>query len=222
MSRFGDYDDYEGDPEQILAMGRWQRNARATLKSKRGRKALRDIREALLALPEHRLIEGALCTVGGPARVPDVAEDAIATKIAKKAADYARCDLDWTEQDAANTARWMRLDVEEEREGVASAIGSASQGEGVCLIGAYLWHQKVKSGMDPAGAFAELPTVTGRDDDPLRKTAEIGEDAGLAYTLAWELAYRNDETFGKKTPEERWEAFVAWIDNELGEEAAAS
>lgn len=34
------------------------------LKGKRGRKALRDLRDALLALPEKRLISRALCTVG--------------------------------------------------------------------------------------------------------------------------------------------------------------
>ena len=68
MSRFSDYDDFEGEPEQILAMGRWERNARAVLKSKRGRKALAELREALMALPEHRLIEGAVCTVGAAER----------------------------------------------------------------------------------------------------------------------------------------------------------
>ena len=36
----------------------------------------------------------------------------------------------------------------------------------------------------------------------------------MAFTLAWELAYRNDETFRDKTPEERHAAFVAWIDGE--------
>lgn len=72
MSRFreGD-DDYE---YAVLDQGRWQRNARAALKSRRGRRALAEIREALLALPEKRLIEGALCTVGGPERVPEVTD----------------------------------------------------------------------------------------------------------------------------------------------------
>ena len=59
MSRFRE-GDYEGEPEEILAQGRWEHNARRALKGKRGRKALADLRAALLALPEPRLIEGAL------------------------------------------------------------------------------------------------------------------------------------------------------------------
>jgi len=43
----------------------------------------------------------------------------------------------------------------------------------------------------------------------------VGEGAGMTFTLAWELAYRNDETYRALTPEERWERFVGWIDTEL-------
>ena len=43
-------------------------------------------------------------------------------------------------------------------------------------------------------------------------------DAGLVYSLASNIAYKNDETFSRKTPEERWTAFVAWIDQELASE----
>ena len=68
MSRYNDYDDYDGEPEQILAQGRWEHNARVALKGKRGRKALTDLREALEALPQKRLIEGAVCTVGAQQR----------------------------------------------------------------------------------------------------------------------------------------------------------
>lgn len=59
MSRF----DYESDGEGIT-WEMWRHNAELALKGKRGRQALRDLREALLALPEKRLIARALCTVG--------------------------------------------------------------------------------------------------------------------------------------------------------------
>jgi hypothetical protein len=49
----------------------------------------------------------------------------------------------------------------------------------------------------------------------LSQTAGLGQQAGLTYTLAWELAYRNDETYERMTPEERYTAFLAWIDREL-------
>lgn len=90
------------------------------------------------------------------------------------------------------------------------------EGEGVCAVGAMLWHRKVKAGVDPAEAFASLPGLPGEGSDGLDETASLAkQEAGLTYTLAWELAYRNDETYDRKTPEERWEAFVAWIDREL-------
>lgn len=196
MSRYGD-NDYDSE-NWALDAGRWERNSRAALKSKRGRKALAEIREALLALPEKRLIEGAMCTVGGPERIPEVTEE--------EAGKYPS----W-----ADRARWLREDREALRKQVAES--AARQGCGVCLNGALLWHRKVKAGMPPGEAFAALPTVIAWDDgDPMVQTARIAErEAGIAFTLAWELAYRNDETFGKLTPEERWTAFVAWIDGQL-------
>jgi len=71
--------------------------------------------------------------------------------------------------------------------------------------------------MDPDEAFASLPTLGSHENgDPLEATARLAEkDAGLAFTLAWNLAYKNDETFGRMTPEERYTAFLAWIDGEL-------
>ena len=203
MSRFSDYDDYEGEPEQILAYGRWQNNARRALKGKRGRQALRDLREALLALPEHRLIEGAVCTVGGvDKRLPLL-------------------PVNNASPEAVRYSEWARAEREEARKRLAA------KGDGVCAIGAYAWYQKVKAGMDPAEAFATVPTIFDGDpdaegSDTLSETAKLGKAAGLTYTLAWELAYRNDETYCSMTPEERWERFVAWIDTELAETADAA
>src|SRR6266850_306633 len=57
MSRFGDRD--EGDIPYAL----WRGNVERALKGKRGQQALREFREALLALPEKKLISGALCDV---------------------------------------------------------------------------------------------------------------------------------------------------------------
>ena len=199
MSRFNDYDDYEGEPEQILAQGRWEHNARVALKGKRGRKALQDLREALMALPEHRLVEGAVCTVG--------AEQRRATIAAEERAIWERMDPRWRP-------------AEPDLEGVQDLDALVrSEGEGVCAVGALVWHRKVKAGMDPAEAFASLPDLADEGTDALAETAHLAkEQAGLTFTLAWELAYRNDETFSRMTPEERWTAFVAWIDAELASE----
>ena len=50
---------------------------------------------------------------------------------------------------------------------------------------------------------------------------KFGKSAGMTFTLAWELAYRNDEMFGDMSPEERHAAFVRWIDKQLGAPANA-
>lgn len=216
MSRFteGD-DDYE---YADLDRGRWERNARAALKSKRGRKALAEIREALLALPEQRLIEGALCTVGGPGRVPEVTDSEVGAIVAGRKAKG------WDDKynSPGETADWMRDERGELREAIAE--NTRGQGCGVCVNGALLWHRLVtQQGLTADEAFAALPTVIASDEgDPMAETARIAEaQAGLAYTLAYELAYRNDETYRAMTPEERYTAFLAWIDAQLAEGAAA-
>jgi hypothetical protein len=189
------------------------------LKSKRGRRALAGIREALLALPEKRLIEGALCTVGGAERIPEITGAEVDAEFGRLTAAgiwqpgyYTRDDL----------AKWMREEREDERRAAAESIEARGQGCGVCVNGALLWHALVKGGLTADEAFAALPTVAAAGgSDPLDETARIAErDAGIAYTLAWELAYRNDETYRQMTPEERWTAFLTWIDAELGEDAA--
>jgi len=175
-----DDDDYEESFPNEAAL--WRANAQRALKGKRGRQALRDLREALLALPEPRLIEGALCTVNPGKR-------AAASYLPGPSRDMLARDL-------------------------------AEHGEGVCAIGALLWHRRVKAGMDPAEAFDSLPTLSD-DNHGLDDTASLAaRDAGLVYSLASNLAYKNDETFGGKSPEGRYTAFLAWIDAELGADVA--
>lgn len=92
-----------------------------------------------------------------------------------------------------------------------------SEGEGVCAIGAYLWFKKVKAGADPQAAFAELPTLLDSDGGADLETANAGHAAGLTFSLAWALASRNDETFGGMTPEQRYDAFMKWLDEQLAD-----
>jgi hypothetical protein len=181
MSRYGD--DYDGEdfPNQLAL---WQANYERALKGRRGRKALSDLRDALLALPEKKLIEGALCTVNPAKRLQDIPEDS-----------------------------WRYRDLSEALDG---------KGEGVCAIGALLWHRKVKAGMGAAEAFDSLPTLEDANHGLDDTASQAVSDAGIAYSLAWALACKNDETYGRMTPEERYTAFLAWIDAELGDSAPAA
>lgn len=175
MSRFDDYDYDEQFPNQGDL---WHANVQRALAGKRGRKALAEMREALLALPEKRLIAGALCTVGG------VEQRAISGDYR----GYYRQDLE--------------LKVEQE-------------GEGVCAIGAYLWFKKVKAGADPQVAFNELPTLLDSEGAGDWETAQAGKAAGLTFTLAWALASHNDSILDGLTPEQRYGAFMKWLDEQL-------
>jgi len=180
MSRSNDDDFEESFPGEAAL---WEANFYRALKGRRGRQALRDLREALLALPEPKLIEGALCTVNPGKR-------AAGTYQAGPQRDRRAAEL-------------------------------AEYGEGVCAIGALLWHRKVKAGMDPGEAFDSLPTLPD-DNYGLDDTASLAvSNAGLVYSLASAIAYKNDETYGGKTPEGRHAAFLAWINAELGDEAAS-
>jgi hypothetical protein len=227
MSRYSerDYeDDYEDDDDSSETRAEaWDRKVREALSSEQGRAHLTAIRAALLALPTQRLISGALCTVGGvDAKLPPISEAEMAALEAKSAAWCAEARIDMGPDWPQRSARMERSAREDYREKLAGAIGENGGAEGVCLIGAYLWHRKVTlDAMDPAEAFAALPAVIGEDDeDPLTETAELGKQAGLPYEVAWELAYRNDETYARMTPEERYTAFLAWVDAKLAEGAA--
>jgi len=193
MSRYHDDYDSEAFPNQALF---WEANYERALKGKRGRKALADLRAALLALPEPRLIQGALCTVGATA-------------------EAQRLDAEW--MNPPPPPGWSRHDP------MAGSLRDAidGQGEGVCAIGAYLWHRKVRAGLDPDEAFASLPRLL-QDDHDIAETASEAEAAGVAYVLAWRLAYMNDEWFAGKSPEDRYTAFLAWIDSQLADTAVAS
>lgn len=195
MSRFHEYDgdgDWNGGDL-------WSKRAQLALEGRRGRKALSDLRDALLALPEKKLIEGALCTVGGAEReLPEIEKRyAVEAWLKRAHPEMERRDLYIAEDLAA-----IRGIVER-------------QGEGVCAMGAYVWWQKVKGGMDPDEAFAALPTLAGVDGDADTETADIGKAHGLTWTLAWEIAERNDETWRGMDPEARYVAFLEWIERQL-------
>lgn len=185
MSRF-DFDSYE---ENFPNEGElWWANARRALAGRKGKKALAELREALLALPEKRLIAGALCTVGARAEAEAMPEMVSSW-------DGDRVHRNW------------------ERDNLLELV--ERQGEGVCAIGAYVWWKKVKDGADPQAAFTELPRLLPEDGGDYETVVLAQRELGLTFTLAWLLASRNDEDFGGLSPEERYARFLSWIDERL-------
>lgn len=169
MSRTGDYD---GDDYFMNQYEFWQQSFKRARDSKRGLAALHDVRAALLALPEKRLIARALCTVG-------------------KADDDS-----------------LGLDPYGERADLIS-----EQGEGVCVVGALAWHKRVQSGMTPEEAFTSLPFAPDYDDPSI--TISVGQEAGLRKTLGWWLMDLNDERLDHLTPEDRYTAVLAFLDEQI-------
>lgn len=200
MSRF-EWDDYGEPPDYPNASDLFETRARAAIYSKRGRASLRELREALMALPKHELIEGALCR-------------------RRQIEDDEQLSDDFFIHEGQLTLEGGEVN----RTFLASSPASSSTHEiieGVCAVGAFMWWKKVKAGEDPVKAFLDLPTLdTGPDGedgdgDEMFQTAWAGERAGLTHTLAWELASGNDETFASATPAERWQKFIDWIDGVL-------
>lgn len=72
MSRYWDNDGDEAFPNQGEF---FEANYQRALRGRRGTKVLLALREALMAVPGHRLIEGALCTVGADRRRLEFRED---------------------------------------------------------------------------------------------------------------------------------------------------
>lgn len=187
MTRFEWDGDYEG-PGYENAAELYEHRALTAIYSRRGRAALRELREALMALPQHALIEGAVC------RVPTDEDGEVLWKEPEAAPGQATLD------GSPVSSRTLAAPAE------------------VCVVGAHVWWQKVKAGMAPDEAFVDLPALDSEDDqwgDEMFETAWLGQSNGLTYTLAWELQSMNDETWGALTPEERWQRFVAWIDEVL-------
>lgn len=140
MSRF-EYCDDEGG----ITWGLWEQMVSRALGGQRGQRALAEFEDALLALPEPKLIEG------------NLASD-----------------------------------------------------DGVCAIGAFVAHKRAKhEGIDMAAAMAAMPH--SEDYEDIHETAYAGKRAGLTHTVAWHMAYLNDEQFREATPEQRYEALLAWV-----------
>lgn len=70
------------------------------------------------------------------------------------------------------------------------------------------------------GAVCKAKNVTMPEGDcDIYDTAYKGEEAGLPWTLAWEMASKNDEAWSNMSPEDRWLAARTWVEELLAEAA---
>lgn len=127
MSRFDDYCDEEFPNQHAL----WERAQKLALSGKRGRQVLRELEEALLAMPEKRLISGYLCRGGAVCALGALAvkrkvdlglarPDALGRVEADMAGRMASEGLDLEDETAHNTIDYARHEL-----GMRPALASA-------------------------------------------------------------------------------------------------
>ena len=159
MSRF----DYDDDGDHVITWEMIQWNLKRHIASPKGQAKLREFRDALLAIPGRRLIDGALVNEGD-----------------------------------------------------------------VCAIGAFAAYKRVQQGLDwPAAVEAIRDLYQPKthwgwlEDSDAYTTQDAGvRECGLTRTLAWQLAWQNDETLDRLTPEQRWQAMYDWTCKQIREVAA--
>jgi hypothetical protein len=169
----------------------WQQTLSRALGGRRGQEALAAMEAALLELPEHKLIEGHLAADGGVC--------AVGAFVAHRQAEQEGADLQAViETMSAGTLCWCGHDREAHPDGEEQCTGRKKWNpDGRCPCDCW----------DPYEADAV-------------ETAEAGQRAGLAFSVAWHFAYLNDEQFGVATPEERHERMLAWVRRAQGKAAA--
>lgn len=94
--------------------------------------------------------------------------------------------------------------------------GVLAKDDGVCAMGALVAHKKAKAeGLEMAEAIGVLsaevkPLLEDYEYDPTM-TADAGTNVGLSFSVAWHLAYLNDEKFRDATPGERYRLMLMWV-----------
>lgn len=185
--------DFDGENEYNNQGELWWANVRRSLGGKKGRKSLAELRDALQHLPSRRLTEGVLCRIFGE--------------------DDIDGDLDPIEQVAvpAGQIGWLEDPRPDETIDWRQVKPGQDVRADVCIVGAYIWWKRVQRGEDPAKVFQSLD---GAAEDDLHETAYQGARAGLSYTLAWALGYKNDDDYAV-SEEDRYQRFIEWIDRQL-------
>lgn len=142
MSREWEGDDY-------VSEGLWNGRVAMATRSRRGKAALRELRDALLALPEKRLLRHHLALDGQ-----------------------------------------------------------------VCALGAWLKGKRCGAGEAPAAVQADLERYG--DNGTEIDTLYAAQEAGMTFTLAWEIGQLNDyDGVPGETPEQTYARVLAWVDAQL-------
>lgn len=192
MSRFDSLDDDGGIP-----MGLWEQMVSNAITGKRGQAALAELELALEALPSKRLIYGSLAKEGTVC--------AVGAYVASKRAERLKISF-------REAVEMLNLETQ-----CACGHAYAAHDDGSCTAERYVFGAPLDQQLVPCSCEEFRP-----EEQYITETVEEGTGVGLTYTIAWHLAYLNDEQFEEMSPEERYEATLGWVRRAQGKETGAS
>jgi hypothetical protein len=180
------------------------------LAGKKGRAALTELRDALLAMPQKRLIyhdivkDDDVCAVGA----------LIALKVERetqKPREQVLHDLEG-EYSSCNPCGDMRKDHADDGAGPCRRCAEALRKHLESELGARYpeWYKECPS----FNADGE-PEDGLRMDDGAYYTDDVATGYGIPRLVAWRLVELNDMQLDRETPEERYEKVLKWVENRL-------
>jgi hypothetical protein len=202
MSRinYSEDEDYPGQFNLFRA------NVRRSIRGKAGQAALRDLREALLALPNKRLVahylakDGDVCTTGALVLQRR-------SEVEAKPFDVLAAEL------SAETEGRASCECYHERRFHEGGTGACSE----CVR----WHAEVAAlpeerrytiGRPICEAFED---ANWGDEDEEGTTEAAAVEVGVPRLVAWRLVELNDMDLDRETPEERYAKVLAWVEKRL-------
>jgi hypothetical protein len=211
VSRFDCDYDYE-DEYAELHRGRWDWNLEQATKGRKGQQALRQLEAALLAMPQHRLVDSELATPAG---------EVCAVGAAIAYAEAQRHGIPFDEAArrlAAEDESWAGFEQAAEDD----PDGEYREGDWIrttypSWIGCdWPISREVLPGVPRRVSVGRVEVRKG-DEEGCDRTAREGKRAGFVYTLAWQVGYMNDDPylFGKLSPEDRWDAMLRWVRSKI-------
>lgn len=235
MSRESYSDD--GDEEFPGQWELYQANLVRSKRGKRGRAALTELRDALLALPRKRLIAGRLaadgdvCTIGALLLIRDSRAlgsiDAAQAKLEAISA-VCRCGHRATEHDELGQCppciRWAAVKrmVSEQltgRKGHRPTVDQIRRPWSEAQ-----WPEAPEYGHRRCSGYVAAPPAPADDEDDDDSSDQAGLTrvlalaAGVPRAIAWELVADNDDVdfgYGAMTPEERYAAVLESVERDL-------
>lgn len=190
---------FESDGEDGISYELWETILSNALGGRKGQAALAEMESALLALPKKQLVHGTLATNQG-----DVC--AIGALVAHHKSVEQGVDIETI--------------IEALGAGVRCWCGHV-HGDEPCtqVMPNYVWDAKTRERTQQGDRVCRCECFEVEGEDAWERTIPAGQWIGLNWTVAYHLAWLNDQEFGNSTPPERYAQMLAWVRRAQGKES---